>query len=142
MTVKAPQIPHAITSAGLAEGRRTPQKAPIGAPKHSKALDHADQRPRRGPLAGGRRRPLRFARPTGFAALRGRREATAGFNPTSSTHTNNQHEVGPVQGSALGPVQVAAPTGRREREPEERSITLHRSTYANKANPAKTRLVK
>ncbi len=109
MNTEQPEIPQAIASATLAEGRKTPQNAPIAASEHTKALDHADRRPL-GALPPARRRPLRFARPTGFAALQGRRETTAGGNPPSSAHTNNQHRVGPLQSSALGPVQVAAPT--------------------------------
>ena len=58
-----------------------------------------------------RRRALRCARPTGFAALRARRDSTAHVNQGSSTHTNNQRGVGPVQGSAVGPVQVAVSNG-------------------------------
>jgi hypothetical protein len=108
MNGKRPESPQAITSVALAEQRRAPQKAPIGASEQSKALEQADRCPR-GALRGACRRPRSFARPTGFAALRGRREATAECNKPSSTHTNNQHRVGPVQGSALGPVQVAAP---------------------------------
>ncbi len=109
MNTEQPEIPQAIASATLAEGRKTPQNAPIAASEHTKALDHADRRPL-GALPPARRRPLRFARPTGFAALQGRRETTAGGNPPSSAHTNNQHRVGPLQSSALGPVQVAAPS--------------------------------
>ena len=56
-----------------------------------------------------RRRPQSCARPTGFAPLGGRRDPEAAVNERSSTHTNNQHGMGPVQGSGLGPLQVAAP---------------------------------
>ena len=55
------------------------------------------------------RRPLRCARPTGFAALRGRREPNTDINQRSSTHTTNQHGVEPPQASTPGPLQTATP---------------------------------
>src|SRR5271154_5080737 len=55
---------------------------------------------------------LRFTRPTGFASLRARRDSTAGIDQGSSTDTNNQRGAGPVQSSAVGPVQVAVSRSR------------------------------
>jgi len=73
-----------------------------------------------------RRRPQSCARPTGFAPLGGLRDSDAGVDERSSTHTNNQHGMGPVQGSALGPLQVAAPSHGARTLPGLRERILQR----------------
>lgn len=61
--------------------------------------------------------------------MKRRRDTETETNQTSSTDTNNQHGMGPVQGSGLGPLQAAAPTVTLASSAEASSVRITSSEF-------------